>query len=123
MTTLVHLSDIHFGGLADIRQLEAVEAQLPDLAPTATIVSGDHSQRARAGELQRARAFFRSAAALAPVQGLSERNWSVRWTGTVARPRAGLYRFAVYGSGLTRVSIDGKPVVGFDKEKLTQMLK
>ncbi len=54
---LLHLADLHFGGLADIRQIEALEGMLPDLRPDATVITGDLSQRARHGELQRARAF------------------------------------------------------------------
>ena len=47
--TIVHLSDLHFGGFADLRQIEALEEFLPTLNPTAIAVSGDLSQRARHG--------------------------------------------------------------------------
>ena len=60
MTSVVipHLSDLHFGGYADLRQIEALEEFLPSLNPTAIAVSGDMSQRARHGEFQAAHVFL-----------------------------------------------------------------
>lgn len=55
---IVHLSDLHFGGYADLRQIEALEEFIPTLEPTAIAVSGDLSQRARHGEFQAARVFL-----------------------------------------------------------------
>jgi 3',5'-cyclic AMP phosphodiesterase CpdA len=52
--TIAHLSDLHFGGFADLKQIEALEEFLPSLNPTALVVSGDLSQRARHGEFQAA---------------------------------------------------------------------
>ena len=56
--TIVHLSDLHFGGFADLKQIEALEEFLPSLTPTALVVSGDLSQRARHGEFQAAHVFM-----------------------------------------------------------------
>jgi 3',5'-cyclic AMP phosphodiesterase CpdA len=75
---LVHLGDLHFGGVADIRQVEALEAMLPDLRPDAVVIAGDLSQRARHGEFQRARAFARVAAQTAPVLAIPG-NHDVQW--------------------------------------------
>jgi len=75
---LLHLSDPHFGGLADLDQVEALEQMIPDLRPDAVVVSGDLSQRARYGELQRARALVRTAARTAPVLVIPG-NHDVRW--------------------------------------------
>jgi 3',5'-cyclic AMP phosphodiesterase CpdA len=75
---LVHLGDLHFGGVADIRQIEALEAMLPDLRPDAVVIAGDMSQRARHGEFQRARAFARVAAETAPVLAIPG-NHDVQW--------------------------------------------
>jgi 3',5'-cyclic AMP phosphodiesterase CpdA len=75
---LLHLADLHFGGLADIRQIEALEAMLPDLRPDATVIAGDLSQRARHGELQRARAFANLARETAPVY-VTPGNHDVEW--------------------------------------------
>jgi len=75
---LVHVADLHFGGVADIRQIEALEAMLPDLRPDAVVIAGDMSQRARHGEFQRARAFARVAAKTAPVLAIPG-NHDVQW--------------------------------------------
>jgi 3',5'-cyclic AMP phosphodiesterase CpdA len=76
--SVVHLSDLHFGGLADLAQIEAVEALVPDLEPDAVVVSGDLSQRARHGELQRARACVAALNGAAPVYVLPG-NHDVQW--------------------------------------------
>jgi 3',5'-cyclic AMP phosphodiesterase CpdA len=55
---LVHLSDLHFGGHADLAQIEALEEFVPTLGATAAVISGDLTQRARHGEFQAARAFL-----------------------------------------------------------------
>jgi predicted phosphodiesterase len=65
--TIVHLSDLHFGGYADLAQIEALEGFLPTLGADATVVSGDLSQRARHGEFQAAHAFFARLRAHAPL--------------------------------------------------------
>ena len=57
---IVHIGDLHFGGLADVSVVEALERMLPDLRPDAIVIGGDLSQRARHGEFQRGRAFERS---------------------------------------------------------------
>ncbi len=57
MTTLVHLSDLHFGRL----QPETVEPLLRmvrQIRPRVTIVSGDLTQRARTRQFQQARKFL-----------------------------------------------------------------
>jgi 3',5'-cyclic AMP phosphodiesterase CpdA len=56
--TIIPLSDLHLGGFADLRQIEALEEFLPSLGATALAVSGDLSQRARHGEFQAAHVFM-----------------------------------------------------------------
>ena len=75
---LLHLADLHFGGFADIRQIEALGKMIPDLRPHAIVIAGDLSQRARHGELQRARAFAQLARETAPVH-LMPGNHDVQW--------------------------------------------
>ncbi|MGH7645859.1 MAG: metallophosphoesterase family protein [Gemmatimonadales bacterium] len=75
---LLHVADLHFGGVADIRQIEALERMIPDLRPDAVVVAGDLSQRARHGEFQRTRAFLRIAAETAPVY-VCPGNHDVQW--------------------------------------------
>lgn len=65
--TIVHLSDLHFGGFADLKQIEALDSFLPALHPTAVAVSGDLSQRARHGEFQAAHLFLQRLRAVAPT--------------------------------------------------------
>jgi 3',5'-cyclic AMP phosphodiesterase CpdA len=65
--TVVHLSDLHFGGYADLAQIEALETFLPTLGAAATVISGDLSQRARHGEFQAAHAFVQRLRRHAPV--------------------------------------------------------
>lgn len=76
--SIVHLSDTHFGGKADLAQIEAVEALVPDLEPRVVVLSGDVSQRARHGELQAARGFARELERTAPVYVLPG-NHDVQW--------------------------------------------
>jgi len=75
---IVHLSDLHFGAHADLAQVEALERQLPELAPAAVVVSGDLTQRARHGEFQRALAFVEHCRRTAPVLTVPG-NHDVRW--------------------------------------------
>ncbi|HKW40642.1 MAG TPA: metallophosphoesterase [Gemmatimonadales bacterium] len=75
---LLHLSDPHFGGLAELDEIEALEQLIPDLRPDAVVISGDLSQRARHGEFQRARALLRVAARTAPVHVIPG-NHDVQW--------------------------------------------
>jgi 3',5'-cyclic AMP phosphodiesterase CpdA len=65
--TIVHLSDLHFGGHADLAQIEALEQFLPTLGASVTVVSGDLTQRARHGEFQAARAFLKRLGTHAPL--------------------------------------------------------
>jgi len=91
---LLHLSDLHFGGLAQIEQIEALEGMIPDLRPHAVVISGDLSQRARHGEFQRARALVRLAARTAPVQvvpGNHDVSWWARPLIPGAAPRYAKY--------------------------------
>ncbi len=75
---IVHLSDIHFGGEADLRQVQAVEDLVPDLDPRVIAVTGDLTQRSRHGEWQAARAFVRELERTAPVLVIPG-NHDVQW--------------------------------------------
>jgi len=76
--TLVHLSDLHFGRDADLAQVAAVERLVPSLAPTAIVVSGDLTQRARHGEFVAARRWLDRLAMVAPVLTVPG-NHDVQW--------------------------------------------
>jgi 3',5'-cyclic AMP phosphodiesterase CpdA len=65
--TIAHLSDLHFGGYADLVQIEALEAFLPTVGAGAIVISGDLSQRARHGEFQAAHTFVHRLRATTPL--------------------------------------------------------
>lgn len=78
MTTLVHLSDTHFGRDVDLGQITALESLIPSLAPTVIVISGDLTQRGRHGEFQRALAFVERLRLTAPVHVIPG-NHDVAW--------------------------------------------
>jgi 3',5'-cyclic AMP phosphodiesterase CpdA len=67
VTTLFHCSDLHFGYPAVPEQYEAIEALIQARKYDVVAISGDVSQRARAGEFQRARVFIRQAERVSQV--------------------------------------------------------
>src|SRR5204862_1406511 len=75
---IVHIGDMHFGGLADVPVVEALERMLPELRPDAIVTGGGLSQRARHGEFQRGRAFANLARETAPVLVIPG-NHDVQW--------------------------------------------
>src|SRR6266571_4527555 len=75
---IVHIGDLHFGGLANVPVVEALERMLPDLRPDAIVIGGDLSQRARHGEFQRGRAFANLCRETAPVLVIPG-NHDVQW--------------------------------------------
>ena len=113
--TIVHLSDLHFGGHADLAQIEALEDFLPTLGASATVVSGDLSQRARHGEFQAAHAFFerlRTWAPLLVVPGNHDIEW---WKSPLGIAGSGVKyaKYARYFGDLTPVlEIPGAIIAG-----------
>ena len=69
MTTVFHVSDLHFGWPAVPEQIEAIEQIIHDAKFDVVVVSGDLTQRARAGEFQRAAAFRFIGRRLGPCLG------------------------------------------------------
>lgn len=67
MTTVFHVSDLHFGWPAVPEQIEAIEQIIQTMKYDVVAISGDFSQRARAGEFQRAAAFIRDARRVSKV--------------------------------------------------------
>jgi 3',5'-cyclic AMP phosphodiesterase CpdA len=76
--SIVHLSDPHFGNVADLQQIKAVEDLVPDLDPRLIVLSGDISLRSRHGEFQAARGFVRELERTAPVFAIPG-NHDVQW--------------------------------------------
>jgi len=58
---ILHVSDLHFGRPVDSAMIEAIEDHIAQDGYDVVAISGDVSQRARAGEFQRARVFIRDA--------------------------------------------------------------
>ncbi|HEY7911645.1 MAG TPA: metallophosphoesterase [Blastocatellia bacterium] len=70
MATILHFSDIHFGGPQAPNWADAVLSDIDRLKPTVVAVSGDLTQRARASQFRAARAFLdRISAPLVVVPG------------------------------------------------------
>ncbi len=90
---IVHLSDTHFGEVADLRQIRAVEELVPDLDARVIVLSGDVSLRSRHGEFQAAVAFARELERTAPVYVVPG-NHDVQWWWRPLIPfaRSALYR-------------------------------
>jgi len=89
---IVHLSDTHFGGEADLALIEGVVELVPDLEPCITVISGDLTVRARHGEFQAAKALVRELEYTAPVF-LVPGNHDVQWW---LRPLIPFDRTAIY---------------------------
>lgn len=77
-TVLAHVSDLHFGVHADLNQLERLPAYLTELAPSAIVVSGDLTQRARHGEFMAAHLFLQELKPIAPLLVMPG-NHDVQW--------------------------------------------
>ena len=67
MTTVFHVSDLHFGWPAVPEQIDAIEQIIQAERFDVVAISGDLTQRARAGEFQRAAAFIRDARKVSKV--------------------------------------------------------
>ena len=78
MTSVFHVSDLHFGWPAVPEQIEAIEQIIHDQKFDVVAISGDLSQRARAGEFQRAAAFIRDARRVSKVITVPG-NHDVKW--------------------------------------------
>ena len=78
LTRIFHCSDLHFGHPAVPEQYEAIEALIQDRKYDVVAISGDLSQRARAGEFQRARVFIREAERVSHVIAVPG-NHDVAW--------------------------------------------
>lgn len=78
MTTVFHVSDLHFGWPAVPEQIEAIEQIIQVKKYDVVAISGDLTQRARAGEFQRAAAFIRDARKVSRVITVPG-NHDVKW--------------------------------------------
>jgi 3',5'-cyclic AMP phosphodiesterase CpdA len=84
VTTLAHISDLHFGRPAVSERLDALRAFLAEAEPDAIAVSGDLTQRCTNSEFVKARAYLDSLGEIAPCLVIPG-NHDIRWIGAVAR--------------------------------------
>ncbi|MDP8938987.1 MAG: metallophosphoesterase [Actinomycetota bacterium] len=84
MTTVLHISDLHFGGPASSERLEALEECIRGIGPDAIAVSGDLTQRCTNREFVRAREYLDTLGQIAPYVVIPG-NHDIRWLGAVAR--------------------------------------
>ena len=78
MTTVFHVSDLHFGWPAVPEQIDAIEQIIQAGKFDVVTISGDLTQRARSGEFQRAAAFIRDARKVSKVIAIPG-NHDVKW--------------------------------------------
>jgi 3',5'-cyclic AMP phosphodiesterase CpdA len=86
---------LHFGVVADVEQLLAAAALLPDLDPTAIVVTGDLTQRARHGEFLGARMYVERLERIAPIH-VSPGNHDVQWWTRPLVPFGSRAKYAKY---------------------------
>ena len=115
IVTIVHLSDIHFGGFADLKQIEALEEFLPTLQATALVVSGDLSQRARHGEFQAAHVFLHRMRLQIPalvVPGNHDVEWWRSPFGLLGEKRKYAKYLRYYGELRPQLEVPGALIAG-----------
>jgi 3',5'-cyclic AMP phosphodiesterase CpdA len=78
VTTVFHVSDLHFGWPAVPEQIEAIEQIIQMNKYDVVAISGDLTQRARPGEFQRAEVFIRDATKVSRVITVPG-NHDVKW--------------------------------------------
>jgi 3',5'-cyclic AMP phosphodiesterase CpdA len=113
--TIAHLSDLHFGGFADLKQIEALEEFLPSLNPTALVVSGDLSQRARHGEFQAAHVFMHRMRLRIPalvVPGNHDVEWWKSPLGLLGEKRKYAKYLRYYGELRPQLEVPGAIIAG-----------
>lgn len=93
--TIFHVSDLHFGFSAVPEQIDAIEEMIARGAYDVIAISGDLSQRARAGEFLRARAFIRDAAKVSRVITVPG-NHDVAWWWSPLHVRGTSHMYAKY---------------------------
>jgi 3',5'-cyclic AMP phosphodiesterase CpdA len=115
--TIFHASDLHFGRPAVPEQIEAIEQLIQERRFDVVAISGDVSQRARAGEFLRARAFLREAQRVSKtivVPGNHDVQW---WRSPIVGDEARIFeKYRTYISAELEpcVRIPGLTVVGLN---------
>lgn len=118
MTSIFHVSDLHFGWPAVPEQIEAIEQIIQAERFDVVTISGDLTQRARAGEFQRAAAFIRDAKKVSRVITVPG-NHDVAWwrapLGLGRKPRVyENYRRFIDANLEPELHVDGATFVGIN---------
>jgi 3',5'-cyclic AMP phosphodiesterase CpdA len=95
VSSIIHISDLHLGGVAEPALLEAVQDLVPDLEPKAIVLSGDLCLRARHGEFLAARGFIHDLKRTAPVVAIPG-NHDVQWWRRPLIPFDGTAKYRKY---------------------------
>ena len=84
MTTVLHISDLHFGRPAVSERLESLKMFVAEMEPDAVAVSGDLTQRCTNAEFARARVYLDEIKSISPCIVIPG-NHDIRWLGAMAR--------------------------------------
>jgi 3',5'-cyclic AMP phosphodiesterase CpdA len=91
VTTVVHVSDLHFGRPASSARLDSLRELIVEIAPDAVAISGDLTQQCTKKEFAQAREYLDKIGQVAPYVVIPG-NHDIRWLGAVARNMGGLFR-------------------------------
>jgi 3',5'-cyclic AMP phosphodiesterase CpdA len=91
VTTVLHVSDLHFGRPASNERLGSLGRLISEIRPDAVAISGDLTQRCTKREFAQARAYLDRIAKVSPYVVVPG-NHDIRWLGAVARNMGGLFR-------------------------------
>jgi 3',5'-cyclic AMP phosphodiesterase CpdA len=91
VTTVLHVSDLHFGRPASSERLESLRELIVEIAPDVVAISGDLTQRCTKKEFTQARGYLDKIGRVAPYVVIPG-NHDIRWLGAVARNLGGLFR-------------------------------
>jgi 3',5'-cyclic AMP phosphodiesterase CpdA len=91
VTTVLHVSDLHFGRPASSERLTSLRELVAEIAPDAVAISGDLTQRCTKKEFVQAREYLDKIGQVAPYVVIPG-NHDIRWFGAVARNMGGLFR-------------------------------
>jgi 3',5'-cyclic AMP phosphodiesterase CpdA len=91
VTTVAHVSDLHFGRPASSERLDSLRKLIAEIEPEAVAISGDLTQRCTKKEFVQAREYLDKIGEVAPYVVIPG-NHDIRWLGAVARNIGGLLR-------------------------------
>jgi 3',5'-cyclic AMP phosphodiesterase CpdA len=91
VTTVLHVSDLHFGRPASSERLTSLRELIAEIEPDAVAISGDLTQRCTKKEFEQAREYLDKIGQVAPYVVIPG-NHDIRWLGAVARNMGGLFR-------------------------------